>query len=191
MYRTENRLLFTMFAAGFALMCTTAPVRAFDTHGESYLGSICLFAGNYAPEGWAFCDGSILPINQNCALFSLLDTTYGGDGRTTFALPDLRGRVPVGYGAGPGLSFCQFGQTGGAETVVLSPQQVQLNVDTLALDDETADPEGTAALAITNPANVAGAQSASLGDTQAHDNRQPGFALNYIICLNGYYPCRN
>ncbi|MFY1113097.1 MAG: tail fiber protein, partial [Methanosarcinaceae archaeon] len=91
---------------------------------EPFIGEIRMFAGNFAPRGWAFCDGQLLPISQNTALFSILGTTYGGDGRTTFGLPDLRGRVPVHAGSGPGLSTVRLGDTGGAETVTLSQAQM-------------------------------------------------------------------
>ncbi len=86
---------------------------------EPFLGEILMFAGNFAPRGWAFCDGQILPISQNQALFSLLGTTYGGDGRTTFALPELRGRVAMHPGTGPGLSSRQLGEKSGVESVTL------------------------------------------------------------------------
>ena len=88
------------------------------------LAEVILFAGNFAPRGWAFCEGQLLPITQNAALFSLLGTTYGGDGQTTFALPDLRGRVPVGVGAGVGLSPNQLGERAGSETRQLSKSQL-------------------------------------------------------------------
>src|SRR3954454_18083876 len=91
---------------------------------DQYIGEIRAFAFNFAPLGWAFCEGQLLPINQNQALFSLLGTTYGGDGRTTFALPDLRGRVPISSGQGPGLQNYDLGQTGGEETVTLTGNQV-------------------------------------------------------------------
>lgn len=87
---------------------------------DEYLAIIKLFAGNFAPRGWAFCDGSLLPINQNSALYSIIGTTYGGNGTTTFALPDLRGRVPVGAGPGPGLQNRTVGEKAGAETVTLT-----------------------------------------------------------------------
>jgi microcystin-dependent protein len=91
---------------------------------EPFVGEIRMFGFGFAPQGWALCDGQLLPINQNTALFSLLGTTYGGDGRTTFALPDLRSRVPVGQGQGPGLSSYAEGQASGAETVTLAASQM-------------------------------------------------------------------
>src|SRR5271157_5430691 len=89
-----------------------------------FVAEIRIFCGNFAPTGWAFCNGQILPIAQNTALFSLLGTTYGGDGRTTFALPDLRGRVPISSGQGPGLASYALGQSGGAETATLGASQL-------------------------------------------------------------------
>ncbi|WP_417799987.1 phage tail protein [Tenacibaculum sp.] len=91
---------------------------------EPFLGQITMFGGNFAPRGWAFCDGQLLAISQNTALFSILGTTYGGDGRTTFALPDLRGRAPIGPRNGPGLSDYRLGQRGGVETVTLNITQM-------------------------------------------------------------------
>ena len=91
---------------------------------EPFIGEIVMFGGNFAPRGWAFCDGQLLAISQNTALFSILGTTYGGDGRTTFALPDLRGRAPIGPRNGPGLSDYRLGQRGGVETVTLTINQM-------------------------------------------------------------------
>jgi microcystin-dependent protein len=98
---------------------------------EPFIGEIMIFGGNFAPRGWAFCDGQLLPVSQNTALFSLLGTTYGGDGRTTFALPDLRGRVPLHPGTGPGLSSRQLGEKGGTETNVLTIGQMPAHNHTI------------------------------------------------------------
>lgn len=119
-----------------------------------FIGEVKLFAGNFAPRGWAFCEGQLLPISQNTALFSILGTTYGGDGRTTFALPDLRGRTPVGPGTGPGLSNIRQGSRGGLETQILTVNQmpshshtavvtngsIAIPVNTTAGDDDEVDP---------------------------------------------------
>src|SRR4051812_19628298 len=94
---------------------------------EPFLAEIMIFAGNFAPRGWAFCNGQILSIAQNTALFSLLGTTYGGNGQTTFALPDLRGRVPIGVGQGPGLSSISLGEVGGTENVTLLTTQMPMH----------------------------------------------------------------
>ena len=91
---------------------------------DPFLGEIIMFGGNFAPRGWAFCDGQLLPINANSALFSILGTTYGGDGRTTFQLPDLQGRVAIGEGRGPGLTDRRLGQKGGERKVTLTPQNM-------------------------------------------------------------------
>lgn len=97
---------------------------------EDFIGTIVLFAGNFAPQGWADCNGQLLPISQNAALFSILGTTYGGDGRSTFALPDLRSRVPVGIGQGPGLSNYNLGQMAGTESVTLNANQLPAHTHT-------------------------------------------------------------
>ena len=97
---------------------------------EDYIGIIKLFAGNFAPRAWAFCDGQLLSINQNTALFSILGTTYGGDGRTTFGLPDLRGRVPMHAGSGPGLSPRRLGEKGGAENTTLTASNLPAHSQT-------------------------------------------------------------
>jgi microcystin-dependent protein len=159
---------------------------------DDTLGSIGLFAGNYPPPDWAICDGSILPISQNCALFSLLGTMYGGDGIRTFALPDLRGRVPVHFGAGPGLNNnYTIGDTGGSETVSLATSQVQLQVSTAVIDNSLINSLTDPSIIITNPASVSGAQNIQLGGSTPHDNMQPYLAVNYVICINGYYPRRD
>lgn len=132
---------------------------------DPLLGEITMFAGNFAPRGWAFCNGQLLPISENTALFSLLGTTYGGDGRTTFALPDMRGRVVIHPGTGPGLSEYRLGQKGGAEKVSF-PKISSVNA-TRAVRD-----------------NI------SLGDGEA-SNIQPYVTVNYIIALQGVYPSRN
>jgi microcystin-dependent protein len=111
---------------------------------EAYIGSLVLFAGNFAPRGWAFCQGQLLPINQHQALFSILGTTYGGDGRTNFALPDLRGRVPVGTGHGQGLTNRTLGQASGTENVILTQNQMPLHTHTV----------GNMSIQITNPGFV-------------------------------------
>jgi microcystin-dependent protein len=172
---------------------------------EPFLAEIKLFAGNFAPRGWAFCDGQLLPINQNQALFSLLGTMYGGDGRTTFALPDLRGRVPVHPGNGPGLSPYSIGQMGGAETVTLTVQQLPAHSHSLnanAQNGDTSDPPGSS-LADTKGSDKDYMKSGvvntemspnSIGATgggQAHENRQPYLAVSYIIALQGIYPSRS
>jgi microcystin-dependent protein len=164
-----------------------------------YVGEIRLFAGNFAPNGWMFCQGQTLAIAENDVLFTLIGTTYGGDGQQTFRLPDLRGRVPVHQGQGPGLSPRTPGEVGGAETVTL--QASQLPQHTHALHASTAAATGSApggaVLAATNvasygpgPATTAMAAGA-VGSTpaaQPHDNMAPTLAVSYIISLFGVYP---
>lgn len=137
---------------------------------EPFLGQIVMFAGNFAPRGWALCDGQRLQINQHQALFSILGTTYGGDGRTTFALPDLRGRAPMHPGSGPGLSARSLGETGGHETVDLK----------------------ASSLPNPNKMDVA-APNWLFRPTQIdleHDNMPPFACVNYIIAVEGVFPSR-
>jgi microcystin-dependent protein len=165
---------------------------------EPFLGSILIFGGNFAPQGWAFCNGQLLPINQNQALFSLLGTTYGGNGQTTFALPDLRGRVPIHFGQGPGLSSYSEGQVGGVESVTLiatqMPQHQHVQPATNA-DEGTNRPNS--AVPARGGVYAAGSDGSALaptspaGGNQAHENRQPFLAINFIIALQGIFPSRN
>jgi microcystin-dependent protein len=131
------------------------------------LGEIMMWGGNFAPKGWAFCNGQVLSVNQNMALFSLLGSTYGGDGRTTFALPDLRSRIPMGTGSGPGLTPRYWGNKGGAENVILE----------------------TAALA--EPAEPDASRNAAATETGTIPVAPPSLAVNFVICLYGEYPCRD
>jgi microcystin-dependent protein len=181
----------------------TVPLLAQDP----FIGEIRMFAGNFAPRGWALCDGQILPISGNDALFSLLGTTYGGDGRTTFALPDLRGRAPIHAGTGPGLSHRILGQKGGEETVPLTINHLpshthtaQLNADsTVATSDKPqsalpARNAGSTPQYGTTPNTTLNGSSISInsaGGNLAHQNMQPYITINYIIALQGIYPSRN
>jgi len=223
---------------------------AFVPHGanacgaEPMLAGMCVFAGNFAPRSYALAQGQILPINQNQALYSLLGTTYGGDGRTSFALPDMRGRVAISAGQSPGLSSYSLGQQGGRETVILSVQELPSHTHTASttvsasLDNDamntassivlkgisqtasTSIPAGNS-LAIINARrsgyysntapDVAMASEATTvdvtvanttaenvittidnnGGSQAHENRMPYIAMNWIIALQGIFPSRN
>lgn len=173
---------------------------------EPFLGEIRLFAGNFAPRGWAFCDGQLLAIASNDALFSLVGTIYGGDARTTFGLPDLRGRVPIGQGQGPGLNDYRVGNRVGAEQVTLLPNNlpvhnhnVKLQVSSGGAQDDV--PNGNSVLSAGEEIYVEGTASTVLnpssvsqnrvGQTQPHNNIQPSLGLNYIIALYGIYPSRN
>jgi microcystin-dependent protein len=170
---------------------------------EYYLAEIRLFAGNFEPRNWMFCDGRTLPINQNQALFSLLGTTYGGDGRTTFKLPDLRGRVPVGAGTGPGLTRRVLGEMAGQETVQLTAQQMPSHYHPMTVGTAASSAAPTdLAYANAGAANAYGQAATSLaamaqdtvteaGADQRHENVQPCIGLNYIICVYGIYPSRD
>ncbi|PRP68333.1 phage tail protein [Nonlabens agnitus] len=173
------------------------------------IGEIKMFAGNFAPRGWAFCNGQLLAVNQNSALFSILETTYGGDGRTTFALPDLRGRTPVGPGNGPGLSFIEVGQKGGTETHTLSLAEMpshshiatgSIPVNTISGDNDEVSPANgvlsntgddqyaSSASADSMPANVT---VGNTGGNLPFNIRNPYQGVHYIIALQGIYPARN
>ena len=170
---------------------------------EPFIAEIVMFAGNFAPRGWAFCQGQIMSIAQNTALFSLLGTTYGGNGQTTFALPDLRGRVPVGTGQGPGLSSYTLGQQSGSESVTLVPTQLPAHSHQVlcSSDDATSgDPSGNFpsafpqkiyANASTPGKTMANGMIGLAGSSQPHTNIQPYLAINFIIAIEGIYPSRN
>lgn len=174
---------------------------------EPYIGEIRPISFSYAPRGWAMCNGQLLPINQNQALYSLLGTQFGGNGVTTFGLPDLRGRAALGKGQQPGGTAYTQGDQGGVEQVALNGDQVpgHTHTYTAALqtgsEATTSNPKSAfpaalgATLYTTGPANaamgttIAGATS-SIGNGLAHENRQPYLALNYVIALNGIFPSR-
>jgi microcystin-dependent protein len=168
---------------------------------EPFLAQIMLFGGTFEPDGWAFCDGRLLKIQDNTALFSLLGTTFGGDGRITFGLPDLRGRVPMHAGTGPGLTPRQPGDVLGSETVILSADEMPPHSHALATSSEQGDSNraGNAFLAraliysATGPASTALAPSsiAPTGSGAPHANMQPTLCINYIIALQGIYPPRS
>ncbi len=182
---------------------------------EGTIAEIRMFAGNFAPRTWAFCQNQILSIASNTALFSLLGTTYGGNGQTTFALPDFRGRVPVGNGNGPGLSPYTLGQMGGTETNTISNANFPAHthpfsgsitmpctaadgtVDT-AIGNYPAKLTGTDMYATTNNGSGMGnmqlalvAQPAGQANPTPVNNFQPVMGMNYIICMQGIYPARN
>lgn len=175
------------------------------------IGEIRMFAGNFAPRTWAFCEGQLLSIASNTALFSIIGTIYGGDGRTTFALPDLRGRLPVSPGTGPGLSPYREGQRGGVEHITLNVLELPNHHHTATVDvtigantepatsGEAANSvlgEASANLYNSNAADeklgsvAAMANIVNTGGNQSHENRQPYLAVNYIIALQGVFPSR-
>lgn len=157
---------------------------------DPLLGTIILFAGNFAPRGWALCDGQLLPISQNQALFSILGTTYGGDGKTTFALPDLRGRAPIHAGHGPGLSDYRLGARGGVESVTLTQQNLPPHAHGLNFGpDASGDPAHSIAAAATQEKNSLGSTQ-SVGAAHPVENRQPYAVVNYIIATQGIFPSR-
>lgn len=166
---------------------------------EAFIGQVTLFAGNFAPRGWAFCSGQILPIAQNTALFSILGTTYGGDGQTTFALPDLRSRVPTGPGQGPGLSNVNLGEQSGVESVTLTQAQMPAHGHTVAASSTAGTasrpagnfPAGNGSYAATSDSAMNPAMIQAAGGSQPHENRQPYLGLNFIICLEGIFPSRD
>lgn len=172
---------------------------------EPLLGQIMLFSGNFAPRGWAFCDGQQLDIAENEALFSLLGTTYGGDGRTKFGLPDLRGRVPIHAGHGTGLSPRDIGQKVGAEAVALDATQLPEHHHDLLVAETGQRAASTSRTAIGTPdlytdaPQSNGAEDTPLkhrttgksGGGAPHDNMQPSLCINFIIALEGRFPSRN
>lgn len=171
---------------------------------EPFIAEIRIFAGNFAPRGWAFCHGQLLPIAQNTALFSLVGTIYGGDGRTTFGLPNLQGRAPMHSGRGPGLTDRRIGQRGGVATVTLTAAELPSHghtVRTSAAAASETSPEGN--LLAVAAADVYGPPTAPLKETSnaalapagggfaPHNNRQPFLGLNFIIALTGLFPSRS
>ncbi len=204
-----------VFAAIVLLLTTISP-----SYGqqEGFIGEIRMFAGNFAPRGWALCEGQLLSVSQNQALFSILGTTYGGDGRTTFALPDLRGRVVIHPGQGPGLSSHRLGEKGGQENVTLTVDQMPSHTHKLDYSFPRVDSENKgAAMALPEAKSLKSADIQPMresvtktakaeqmmgkatavpsavkpaGGDQPHDNMPPYLVINYIICVNGVYPSR-
>lgn len=170
--------------------------------GTPYVGEIRLFAGNFAPAGWELCSGQLLSISENEVLFILIGTTYGGDGQSTFALPDLRGRVPLHQGTGPGLSTRVIGEQGGVEEVTLTVQQIPSHSHTLIASSDPATSESPAGALTGQPtASIYGASSplvgmspqavSAVGGSQPHLNMQSVLGLNFIISLFGIFPSQN
>lgn len=171
---------------------------------QPYLAEISIFAGNFAPVGYAFCSGQLISISQNTALFSLLGTTYGGNGVTNFALPDLRGRVVIGAGQGSGLSNFDLGQVGGEEDHTLTVQEIPAHSHAVMAQSGEGNanaPAGNVLAGAVEP--VSGYSSAApnsamsantisaAGGSQPHNNLPPYLAINYIIALTGIFPSRS
>jgi microcystin-dependent protein len=170
---------------------------------EPFVGEVRMFAGNFAPRGWAFCDGQLLSVSQNDALFSLLGTIYGGDGRTTFGLPDLRGRLPIHAGHGPGLSERRLGAKGGAEKVTLTVNQMPSHGHHMRGSNQNslfAPGEGRVVgtqtqinlFAGADPdSNMSSSAIANTGGSRSHTNLMPFMCIHFIIALFGIYPSRH
>ena len=171
---------------------------------DPFVAEIRIFPFNFAPKGWAFCNGQILPISQNTALFSLLGTTYGGDGTSNFALPNLQGNAPMHPGQGPGLSLHDLGETGGSDTVTLLTSEMPSHTHSLRAATDLGDLNAPAparslarsdgGFAYQNATSglvpLANAAIAPIGGDQPHNNLMPYLTLNFCIALQGVYPPR-
>ena len=182
-------------ALGFSVI---TPAQAF----EPFIGQVMWTASSFCPRGWADADGQLLQISQNTALFSLMGTTYGGDGRTTFALPDLRGRVSLHQGTGPGLSTYQQGNKGGSEAVTLTTSQLPSHSHTINASSTASDGNATGSILGSGKKKIYDAPTAAditldssavsnTGSGQAHENRPPYVTLRACIALEGLFPSRN
>ena len=200
--------IFTAAILALGLGSVVAPGSAKAQQGSFFMAQVIPWAGNFAPRGWAFADGQILPIASNTALFSILGTTYGGDGRSTFALPDLRGRAILHPGRGPGLSSYREGERGGVETVTLVETQMPSHSHTASLKASAGAADGTSPSggALATPLSAMYTEEVdtldatltdgsitgtAVGGSLAHNNVQPYVAVNWIIALTGVYPSRN
>jgi microcystin-dependent protein len=170
---------------------------------DPFVAEIRIFPFNFPPKGWAFCDGQILPLSQNTALFSLLGTTYGGDGKSNFGLPNLQGNVPMHPGQGPGLSLHDLGEIGGSETHTLLESEIPshshaLLANAVAGDTNSPSPNvsltrsanATAYQSTTNQSNVSLQPLSPAGGDQSHNNLMPYLTLNFCIALQGVFPPR-
>ena len=198
------QLITVVCLVGLLLISISIPVMAQDP----FVGEIKMFAGNFAPRGWALCDGQLLEIASYTALFSLLGTTYGGDGVTTFALPDLRGRFPMHPGTGMGLTPRALGEKGGTESVTLNVNQIPYHnhetvLHAFASEGDSASPSGNvmAKSGQGDPDYYTNTPDTTLrsgtvevlpaGGSQPHTNMSPFQTVNFIIALQGIYPSRN
>lgn len=168
---------------------------------DPFVAEIRIFPFNFAPRGWAWCDGQLLPLSQNTALFSLLGTTYGGNGKSNFALPDLQGRAPMHPGQGPGLSLHDLGETGGSETVTLLESEIPGHTHAMRISAEDGNSRNAPAnyvglgnnlfAAPGSPANMSSSMLAPAGGDQPHNNLQPYLTFYFCIALQGVFPPRN
>lgn len=169
---------------------------------EPFVGEIRMFAGSFAPRSWGFCDGQLLAVSQNDALFSLFGTIYGGDGRTTFGLPDLRGRIPIHAGSGPGLTPRSLGAKAGDENVSLNSNTVGAHShgflastaaagDGSPTDNTTATASGANIYGTGAASGMSGSSVAATGVGNAHTNLMPTLCVHFIVALFGIYPSRN
>jgi len=178
------------------------PAQVLAGADDQFLGEIDAFAFNFAPKGWAMCNGQILPISQNTALFSLLGTTYGGDGKSTFALPDLQGRVPIQAGQGPGLSLYDLGQQGYSQTTTLIKTEIPVHTHSYSFTTEpgnSAEPGAGKSFARVTTSDrkeiniynsAPNSTLTSTGGGLPHNNMQPYLVVNYCIALQGIFPPR-
>jgi len=193
-----------LLALGLAPLMSAAPAKA----QEQFVGQVTYFAGNFAPQGWAFCNGQLLSVSQNDALFSILGTTYGGDGRTTFGLPDMRGRILMHAGSGPGLTPRRIGEKGGSESITLNLTNLGTHTHTANLKASSGAADGTSAsdalfgqsvvdMYLQNASSLNATLAASslvstpTGGNLAHENRMPFNNVHCIIALYGIYPSRS
>ena len=171
---------------------------------EPFVGEIRMFAGNFAPRGWAFCDGQLLAVSQNDALFSLLGTIYGGDGRTTFGIPDLRGRIPLHAGTGPGLSARRLGAKSGSEKVTVTTNQLPPHNHLIPVSSALSSGAGVKDTVLGVPVggdgqfygptadlNLNSIAFSNTGGSRSHLNEMPFLCIHFIIALVGIYPSRS
>jgi microcystin-dependent protein len=166
---------------------------------QPFIGEIRMFGGNFAPAGWAFCNGALMPISENDALFVLIGTTYGGDGQETFALPNLQGRLPLHQGTNLGQTF-QMGETGGVESVTLTTNQIPVHTHSmLAVSGPVANSDPTNGILAKPTGNIYNSVATNIvqfsnqavlpiGGSQPHDNFQPYLCISFIISLFGIFP---
>ena len=173
---------------------------------DPFVAEIRIFPFNFAPKGWAWCDGQLMPLSQNTALFSLLGTTYGGNGKSNFALPDLQGRAPMHPGQGPGLSLHDLGETGGSETVTLLESEIPTHVHALRASNDAAVANQPAGNALSRPFGrgnnlfnatnsplvmMSPSAAAPAGGDAPHNNMQPYLTFYFCIALQGVFPPRS